>query len=271
MSFVFFSYARADSEFALRLANDLRSLGAALWMDQLDLSGGTRWDQAVEESLKSCGGLLVILSPASVQSNNVLDEVNFALEQNKRVIPVLLQNCDIPLRLKRLHYVDFTVDYVGALADLKRSLLAAEIIQAGDSLKSPKEATTSGLAKPPQRGQFVVQGTEGWQATGIRIDKGDVVKIVYLSGTWRDPQTGGRINPSDLKPGGEDSLDCLSVKSAYVAYGGLIARIGEKVLPLNALEKTLAGEGELFLRSNSCDEHLLEYCDGNVTVEIEVS
>ncbi len=89
-------------------------------------------------------------------------------------------------------------------------------------------------------------------------------------GTWRDPQTGERINPSDLKPGTED-FGCLPVKGAYVAYGGLIARIGGKILPQNALAKTLTGEGELFLRSNSCDEHLSEYCDGEVAVEIEVS
>ena len=34
---VFFCYARADSEFALKLANDLRSAGANIWIDQLDI------------------------------------------------------------------------------------------------------------------------------------------------------------------------------------------------------------------------------------------
>jgi hypothetical protein len=52
--------------------------------------------------------------------------------------------------------------------------------------------------------------------------------------------------------------------------GGLIAKIGEEILPLDALKNTLTGEGELFLRSNCCDEHLLEYCDGDVSVNIEV-
>jgi len=105
----------------------------------------------------------------------------------------------------------------------------------------------------------------------MQINKRDTVKIGYLSGTWRDPRTGERINPRDLKPEAEDSFDCLPVKGTSVAYGGFIARIGEKVLPVNALEKALTGEGELFLRSNSCDEHLLEYCDGDVAVEIDVS
>ncbi|NIV92429.1 TIR domain-containing protein [candidate division KSB1 bacterium] len=32
---IFISYARADSEFALKLGKDLRSAGADIWIDQL--------------------------------------------------------------------------------------------------------------------------------------------------------------------------------------------------------------------------------------------
>jgi hypothetical protein len=78
---LFFSYSRADSEFALRLAKDLRTAGARLWIDQLDIPPGARWDQSVEQALKCCSAVLVVLSPASVQSENVLDEIHFALRR----------------------------------------------------------------------------------------------------------------------------------------------------------------------------------------------
>jgi hypothetical protein len=177
-----------------------------------------------------------------------------------------------PIRLKRLHYIDFSVDYAKGFADLQRTLLAAEIIQPRDLSKSPKvESPAGGLAKPVRRRQFVVEGTRGWQGTGMQMDHNDVAKIVYLAGTWRDPETGERINPNHLRPEAQDSYDCLPVRATSVAYGGLIAKVGENVLPVDALNVELAGEGELLLRSNSCDAHLLEYCDGSVTVEIEVS
>jgi hypothetical protein len=38
---LFFSYARADAEFALKLAKSLRSAGANLWIDQLDIRART--------------------------------------------------------------------------------------------------------------------------------------------------------------------------------------------------------------------------------------
>jgi photosystem II stability/assembly factor-like uncharacterized protein len=118
----FISYCRTDSEFALRLAADLKESGAAVWLDQLDIIPGERWDIAVENALDLCGCLLVILSPQSVASANVLDEVSFALRSEKRIIPVLYRECRIPLRLHRLQHLDFSVDYDRGFKMLARTL-----------------------------------------------------------------------------------------------------------------------------------------------------
>jgi hypothetical protein len=40
-----------------------------------------------------------------------MDEVSFALEERKSVVPVLYKPCDRPFRLRRFQYVDFTIDY----------------------------------------------------------------------------------------------------------------------------------------------------------------
>src|SRR5450755_1774448 len=114
----FISYSRNDSAFALRLAGDLKAAGASVWLDQLDIRRGDRWDQAVEDALNHCTRMLVILSPASVNSTNVMDEVSFALEEGKAVIPILFQECKVPFRLRRIQYVDFRQDYPRALQDL---------------------------------------------------------------------------------------------------------------------------------------------------------
>ena len=118
----FFSYAHEDVEFALRLAKDLRAAGAAVWIDRLDIKVGQRWDSAVEEALAKCPQLLVILSPASVGSTNVMDEVSVALEEGKTVLPVIHRNCKIPFRLRRLHYVDLTLNYDAGLGRLLEAL-----------------------------------------------------------------------------------------------------------------------------------------------------
>jgi hypothetical protein len=118
----FFSYSREDSEFVLRLARELRKAGANLWLDRLDIRGGQRWDEAVQAALQSCPGLLAVLSPSAVASQNFMDEVSYALEEQKQVIPVLYQQCAIPFRLRRVQYVDFSSGYDEGFAELLRAL-----------------------------------------------------------------------------------------------------------------------------------------------------
>ena len=118
----FFSYAHEDAEFALRLAKDLRAGGAAVWIDRLDIKPGQRWDRAIEDALAECSQLLVVLSPASTESTNVMDEVSLALEDGKTVLPVIHRECKIPFRLRRLQYVDLTRNYDEGLGRLLETL-----------------------------------------------------------------------------------------------------------------------------------------------------
>ncbi len=134
----FFSYCRKDSGFALRLAEDLKAAGANVWMDQLDIVGGEQWDRAVEAALNNSPRVLVVLSPASVNSNNVLDEISFALRREKTVIPALYRDCDIPLRLERFHQVDFRGDYAHGLNLLLKALGVEQPVQA--TATAPVEA-----------------------------------------------------------------------------------------------------------------------------------
>jgi hypothetical protein len=138
---IFFSYSRQDSEFALKLGTDLRASGTTIWLDQLDIEPGERWDVAIQKALTECGRILVILSPDSVQSTNVMDEVSYALEENKVVIPVFHRDCEIPFRLRRLQHTDFRGDYQTALEKLVKHL--APGTTEGTSTRPPY---TSGLS-----------------------------------------------------------------------------------------------------------------------------
>ena len=120
-STAFVSYSRADSDFALKLAEDLQAAGASVWLDQIELEPGKPWDIEIQRALIACNRMLVVLSPTSVNSTNVLDEVSFALKKQKTVIPVLYQDCEIPLRLHRLQYVNL-LNYDRGMRILLRSL-----------------------------------------------------------------------------------------------------------------------------------------------------
>jgi uncharacterized membrane protein len=114
----FISYSRNDSEFALRLAQDLKTAGAAVWLDQLDIQPGVPWDNAIETALSKSPVMLLVLSPDSAKSDNVRNEISFALEEGKIIIPVLYMDCTVPLRLQRTQRIDFRADYAHGLTSL---------------------------------------------------------------------------------------------------------------------------------------------------------
>ena len=146
----FFSYSRSDSEFVKRLATDLKNNGINVWLDQLDIPPGARWDAAIEQALNSAEGILIVLSNTSVASENVMDEVAYAIDQNKKVIPLLIHNCNVPYRLARLQRIDFTGNYNTALQELLTTLAMDEKIPA-----TPNNKSTSPVVKHNNRSKVI--------------------------------------------------------------------------------------------------------------------
>jgi hypothetical protein len=148
----FFSYCRDDSEFALRLAEDLKAAGGNVWMDQLGIEPGLSWDRTVEDALTNCPRMLVILSPLSVKSDNVRDEVSFALSKQKRIIPVLYRECEVPFRLARLQHIDFRSDYARGLKALLKVLAVEQAPQpVGAPVPELQEERGSGNSAAAER------------------------------------------------------------------------------------------------------------------------
>jgi hypothetical protein len=85
----FISYSSKDLDFAERLNADLRAKGLRLWFAPEDLKIGDRFQERIEESIRSYEKFMIILSKASVQSPWVEREVNVAREledEEKRTV-----------------------------------------------------------------------------------------------------------------------------------------------------------------------------------------
>jgi TIR domain/Ig-like domain from next to BRCA1 gene len=119
----FISYSRTDSEFAIRFARDLKNAGFGVWLDQLDIPKGSRWDDEVERALEAASTFIIVLSPESIESQNVKDEIGYAIDDGKYILPILLKSCKIPFRLRRFQFVDFADrPYDEGLAEIKHLL-----------------------------------------------------------------------------------------------------------------------------------------------------
>ena len=73
MARVFLSYAREDADCAKQLAELLARTGHEVWWDQ-HIQGGSRFSSEIDRALKDCEAVIVLWSPASVESAWVQDE-----------------------------------------------------------------------------------------------------------------------------------------------------------------------------------------------------
>lgn len=103
---IFISYSRNDTEYVSSLVIALRKQGFEVWFDK-NIRTGTDWDDTIEEELKKADALVLILSKTSVASDNVKDEISFAMGLDKPVSPIKIEKCDVPMRLARKQFIDF--------------------------------------------------------------------------------------------------------------------------------------------------------------------
>ncbi len=122
---IFISYAQPDETFAVRLASDLRQGGAQIWIDVQDAEPGRNWARSIERALAASQMMIVVLSPAALETAHVMVEWQAYLEAHRPVIPVLARRCDLPGPLRTRRPVDFTghTRYSHALHDLTTRLI----------------------------------------------------------------------------------------------------------------------------------------------------
>jgi hypothetical protein len=86
---IFISYSRKDQEFVTRLASDLDAHVAGVWLDQSAIRAGQKWHDEIIEGIRDCKALVLVLSPDSVASPYVREELDKALELAKPILPVI--------------------------------------------------------------------------------------------------------------------------------------------------------------------------------------
>ncbi len=104
---VFISYCKGDRNFAELLSNKLQGAGFAVWMDEDSLKAGDRWKKEIEQGIKKADSLIVLMSSDATRSNWVQFEWAYAKGAGKKIIPVILEQIELPGPLNDFQYLDF--------------------------------------------------------------------------------------------------------------------------------------------------------------------
>lgn len=176
MTSIFISYSRTDETFARELATALADIGADIWIDIEDIPAGMKWSTAIQQGLDTADALIVVISPEAMVSRNVEDEWQYALDQGKPVIPILLREAKVHFQLNRIQWIDFLLHpFDIALVDLHE-----ELGRNGVRLQKPPRPAkdspkiTHGHASPP------VPKPQPAQANNTRLYIGGVIVGVFV-------------------------------------------------------------------------------------------
>lgn len=147
---IFLSHNINDKDFAHKLAHDLDCHGITVWIDEAELKIGDSLIEKIREGIDSVDYLAVILSPNSVHSKWVQKEIDVAMTleisgKKIKVLPLMLEKCDLPGFLLGKKYADFTDDskYSTSFESL---INAMGIVFNKSALNGKPKATTLGHA-----------------------------------------------------------------------------------------------------------------------------
>jgi hypothetical protein len=140
---VFLSHSSRDKSFVRMLASDLALAEVGVWIDELEIGPGDSILRRISEGLSTSSFVVACLSPGSVGSPWVQQELEIAMTtqietQTVIVLPILIgaiQKGDLPLYLRPHLYLDFRAAtlYDGSFRRLAQKIDSA--VNAENTLK----------------------------------------------------------------------------------------------------------------------------------------
>lgn len=119
---IFISHSNKDDIIVTQLAASLRAAGLTPWVDHEAIQPGDRWEHAIEQAMTEASVMIVALTRHSTASDEVRNEWNHFHDLGKMILPVLMDDCEVPFRLKPLQWVDYRRSQDKALKQLIRAL-----------------------------------------------------------------------------------------------------------------------------------------------------
>lgn len=104
---LFISYSRKDRQIVDELVTILRNGGQEIWIDDA-IRTGEQWKQSLYKAIEASEGIVLCLSPNWMDSPWCQWEFITAAELGKKVIPVLITDTEVPERISKYQFANFT-------------------------------------------------------------------------------------------------------------------------------------------------------------------
>ena len=148
---IFVSYSREDQAQVFPIVEKLRERGLNIWIDQEGIHGAKLWSQEIVNAIESSKVFILFASAKAFLSKNVTKELALASESDKHILPVFLEDAEIPAAMKyQLAGIQHLVHEKGQAAQTSEKILSTLgnlDIQSSEPRRKP--LTTPPTSKKP--------------------------------------------------------------------------------------------------------------------------
>lgn len=146
---VFISYSRKDRKYAKEIYHILTSNNIDCWMDKKDISTGRNFDMNIARALANSQLVLVVMTPHAAESQYVCDEIAFAKNNDKPIIPLSVaevpKDSPMMLLLGRPQWLFYNEDPVAY-----QKMLVMEVCKALNIDRTEEQVVISDLTAIPE-------------------------------------------------------------------------------------------------------------------------
>lgn len=269
---IFLSYAREDGEQVAELYQQLTGAGFAPWMDTQDILPGQNWKYHTNKALKESDLVIVCLSVVSVVKRSEiqkeirisLERLNEKLDSDIYIIPVRLDNCEVPESLSHIQWIDINSD--DGWNRLLTAIRSSFNQYATNQMPQLPTAKREALAKPranistlsitsPHDGEVVDRRpVVSGRASTPNVSVWVIVHPMESSGYWVQPATsmhadgvwGGQIyvgSQKTLDEGKQFEIMAVANPKLDLKEGMVLDRwpVAEQVSPVIQIERRKSG------------------------------
>src|SRR6266545_3004478 len=108
MASLFISYSRKDKETAHQLAETLEGQELDCWIDSKGIEPTTDWWKEIEKGIEEADNFIFLISPDSAVSKVCRRELDHAVKNGKRLIPVVVRDAqteEVAAELRSLNWI----------------------------------------------------------------------------------------------------------------------------------------------------------------------
>lgn len=110
MASLYINYSRKDIEFARRLTAEFPKYNLDFWVDWEGIPPTVDWWKEIERGIEEADCMLFLVSPDSVKSKICLQEIDVAVKNGKRIVPIAIREIMIeeaPRAIMHLNWIFF--------------------------------------------------------------------------------------------------------------------------------------------------------------------